>query len=210
MPSPAPRKRGELHVAHPDAARIHENDEEEHEPGPERAQDPLDARIVDRPQGERSTPLPGRTILSGISRCSRSVRVMTTSTQQKNAADERLEREAEHEPAGAPEQRRAGVTSGRRGERERAGAAARAAARSSRGDRRAGRRQPGEQPDEAAATSTVDSGSARVPADRGARRSSYLSRGMPITRSGGDEPSSSALLSERPAAAPAGGQNGDE
>ena len=48
---------------------------------------------------------PGRTTLSGMSRCSRSVRVTTTRIQQKSVAAAACEREAEDEPACTTEQR---------------------------------------------------------------------------------------------------------
>src|SRR5688572_16237853 len=51
-PEPRPEESGELDVPHPQPARIHEGDEEQHEARAERAQDPLDARVVDRTQGE--------------------------------------------------------------------------------------------------------------------------------------------------------------
>ena len=50
-PSPAPRNAEKLHVAHPHAPRIHENDEEEDEPRAECGEDPLDARVIEGPKG---------------------------------------------------------------------------------------------------------------------------------------------------------------
>ena len=97
-PRPAPMNTRELHVPHSHALRIRENDEEQRQAGAETRRAPT-RRSARRASAQSATrTAPGSTIRSGISRCSRSVRVTITRTQQKNAAIAGLEREAEGKP----------------------------------------------------------------------------------------------------------------
>jgi hypothetical protein len=101
---PGTEERGELHVAHPQPARIDEHDHEEHETGDEGAQNPLEARIVDRAQRENDDRGGENHLVRNQSR----LEVRSRDDDEHPAEEgggQRLEREAEDEPARAPEER---------------------------------------------------------------------------------------------------------
>ena len=140
-PEPSAEEGGELDVAHADAPRVDEDDQEEHEPGAERRQDPLDARIVDRPERRGRRPRrAGRP-------CPESAGLEVGARDHdedpaEDQRDERLERESEDEAAAPP---RSAVPERDEPERGERGTAPqqrdRAAAHSSRDGPRAGRRR---------------------------------------------------------------------
>ena len=139
-PSPAPMKTASFTSPIPIPLRVREDDEEEREAGPQGAEHPYDARVVDRARNERRATALGRTIRSGISRCSRSVRVITTSTQQKNAAIAASSVRPNTSPDIAPSNAVPAVTSGSRREKG-------TRRRSGRADRSVGREPVRERPD---------------------------------------------------------------
>ena len=51
-PEPRAHEERELDVPHPHPLRVGEHEQEEGEPGSERAEEPRDARLVERPQDE--------------------------------------------------------------------------------------------------------------------------------------------------------------
>ena len=93
-------RRDSLTSPMPEPARIHEHDEEEHETR-HRAPPRIHSTLTDRRSfaARAATIAPGRTILSGMRRCSKSVRVIDDEHPAEDQRDERLQREPEDQAA---------------------------------------------------------------------------------------------------------------
>ena len=98
-------ERRQLHIAHAEPARIDEDDHEQHEPGSERAQDPLDARVVDGPEREEHDRAREDDLVGDEPMLEIGAGDHDEHPAEENR-DESLEREAVDEAARAREQRR--------------------------------------------------------------------------------------------------------
>ena len=102
-PETRAEERRQLDVPHAEPARIDEHDQEEQQPRAESAQDPLDARVVDRPQAEDENAARQDDLVGNETRLE-----VGTGDDHENPAEDSgsrsLEREAEYEPARSTEE----------------------------------------------------------------------------------------------------------
>ena len=116
MPRPAPRKADSLTSPRPSPRGYARTTRNSTRPAPSalRIHSRLGSSIV---RSANTTTAPGRTTLSGISRCSRSVRVTITRIQQKSVAAAASSVNPKTRPHAPPSSAVPSSTSGRRGER---------------------------------------------------------------------------------------------